>query len=360
MLNLGTRHRSSAVGALAAASVCLLLAACSSSSSGTKASSPAPSKLTFGVFVGQPAFLPYFVAKGLGYLDAVAKQDGVDSVGDLNGTSGTQLQSALTAGQVNWLIQGSGTVFGAVAQGGPPVVATQVLSAGAAYIVVGEKKYETSRGADISKYSGGKFGFTTAGSAGEQMLQAVTTHAGLKWGSSTHPVALGSETAILPALQAGRIDIAAMGAADGAQAVKLGVGYQILNMYQPSQAQPIIGNVINESLYTTQSFASKYPKLTKDVANAIAKASNYILAHIDDPATLYAALPPDYKSAQKEADFATSWAIISPSIVKDPKATSSQLNDTLKYMQATNAVPATFTQDQVNQVFNYPTPSGSQ
>jgi ABC-type nitrate/sulfonate/bicarbonate transport system substrate-binding protein len=183
-----------------------------------------------------------------------------------------------------------------------------VLANGGQTVLMGAKKYEKSRGTDLSKYDGAKWGFTKAGSQGEAECIAMAQKAGLDW-KSQKGIAVGSISAFLPALRSGKADLVDMDPSSAAKAIDEGVGYPIANTQDPNSIYPY--QAAGMTLIAKASFVKQYPELTKAVVAAELAGTEKMRQNSADPQKILDTQSAEFKSTNG-ADWKTMWPLMVP------------------------------------------------
>jgi ABC-type nitrate/sulfonate/bicarbonate transport system substrate-binding protein len=334
-----TKFTTGAAVALATATA-VLLTACGSGggdsggkgASGASGGGNAPKTVTFGLLPAISA-LPFEVAYQQGYFDDTSKKYGV-KVKTTYFDSGPQLTSSMVGKSTQFLIIGPLTLIAAANKGTlDPLITSQVDGPGGV-VLVGAKKYQSSRGSDLSQYKGGNWAFTSVGSTTQITMKALSQKAGLNWDSDVKGLPLGADSAMIPAMRAGRIDIASLSPNGAAEAVNLGIGYVVANAMDPSVGKPAWGNAVGTAVATTKGFADKYPAFTRDLTADINRAFEYVKTNADDPEKVYAAASPKFRSAISKEDFVVAWQYAKLSYTGyDTQIGDTSVADTIKLAQ---------------------------
>jgi ABC-type nitrate/sulfonate/bicarbonate transport system substrate-binding protein len=297
----------------------------------------APSTVTFADIAASAPFAAEYAARGTtGAFAAVEKKFNTkinfttvatpqDSA---NAMLGGTVDVSFAALQSYLIIQASGK----------NVVATIAPFVGGGGVIIGAKKYEQSRGTDLSKFSGATFGYTKEGSASQLYMQSVATKAGLNWASTPH-VAFGSPSAGLPLLEAGRIDVAAVDPTTASKAIAAGTAYLILNFNDAKTAGPI-GQQLGTVYGFNKSFTTKYPDLTKALVQAMLTGLKAVKKVANDPAAVLALFPSDIQTALSSG-WAGSWQLSEPGVVASDGTMSAQsVSATLQFTQTNGLITA--------------------
>jgi ABC-type nitrate/sulfonate/bicarbonate transport system substrate-binding protein len=321
-----------------AVAVVSMLAACSSSSSPSSSpsssvssspgSSQSPSTVTIAEILPNAAFAASYAAQGTGAIAAVEKEFGVK-------INFTQLGTAQNA--VNAMLGGSAqmsvgdlTSFMLLQASGKPVVAAFAPFLGGGGVLIGAKKYESSRGTDLSKFAGATFGYTREGSTSQLYMKLATEKAGLSWNALPH-VAFGTPSAGLPLLEAGRIAVAAVDPTTAADAIDAGQAYLILNLNDLKTSQPIIGEQLGTLYGFNKSFTTQYPALTKALVGALVKGLDAVKKVADDPAAVLKLFPSGIQQ-ELSSGWAGAWQLSEPGVIaSDGSMPAQAVKDTVSF-----------------------------
>jgi ABC-type nitrate/sulfonate/bicarbonate transport system substrate-binding protein len=312
------RYRTRAAGAIALLLAAALLASCSSSKSSANSGSGAPkaasgqgpAKITFGLTGGPVVYeVSHFAAMNDGSLASAAGKYGT-KVETQDFGSGPDVLAALASGAVNFVLLGAHNVLGLNTKG-QGLVGLAILAGGGQTVLVGAKKYEASRGTDLKKYDGAKWGFTKPGSQGEAECIAIAQKAGLNW-SKQKGIAVGTISAYMPALQSGRADLVDMDPSTAAKAIASGVGYALVNTQDANSLYPY--QAAGMTLIAKKSFVDKYPQLVKAVVQAEVASSQKVEAQAGDPQAILNMQNSAFKAANGST-WKTMWPLMSPAYV---------------------------------------------
>lgn len=352
MRSAGKRFRSSASWAALLMTGVLALAACSSSSSSnagtsstassgssaTATTGKAPSTVTFADISPSGPFAAEYAARGsTGAFAAVEKQFNTKinfttvatPQESANAMLGGTVDVSFAALQSYLIIQSSGK----------NVVATIAPFVGGGGVIIGAKKYEQSRGTDLSKYAGATFGYTKEGSASQLYMKSLVTKAGVDWASVKH-VAFGSPTAGLPLLQAGRIDAAAVDPTTASKAIAAGTAYLIVNFNDATTAGAV-GQQLGTVYGFNKTFTTQYPELTKALVQAMLTGLNAVKKVADDASAVLALFPSDIQ-AKLSNGWAGSWALSKPGVLaSDGTMSDASVKATLAFTEANGLINAT-------------------
>jgi ABC-type nitrate/sulfonate/bicarbonate transport system substrate-binding protein len=270
------------------------------------------------------------VAQGTGVFTGLEKACHT-SIQYLTESNGLGITNALVGGPAD--VAESSAVSAAKLEGtGQHVVVVFASFIGGGSIVVGAKKYQSSRGTDLAKYSGSTWGYPDPTGTAALYLQTAATKAGVNW-SAQKTVAYGLNSAGLAVLQSGRLDIAEMDPSTAALTIQTGVGYMVLNTNDAKTAKPVIGVQIGSSYVMTKSFVDKYPVLTQMLVDGWYKALRESQAAASDPARVLALFPAANQQSMSKG-WASSWALVAPAIMASNGAMSSQaVSDTLSFAE---------------------------
>ncbi|GAA1854021.1 hypothetical protein GCM10009836_37610 [Pseudonocardia ailaonensis] len=298
-----------------AALLALTVSACGSSGAesaggnGQKAPETVRIGLSQGFILNQ---MTTMLAQGLGYYKEVEDKFGTKIDLEVQATN-TVGQSAFFGDSIDFY-QGSISGLLPPAAKGEDVTSIFTHYTGTATIMVGATKYKADRGTNVGAYDHGNWCFTTLGSNSEVTSRYVAKDAGLDW-SKQSAIAVGNTSALLPTLQAGRCDIAAMDTASAADAIDKGVGYLVENpLTQANQERIFGGSVLGLVTWASAKFTSKYPELTQAITEAQLRAVRFQQEHASDPGPIYAALPKTFTEQTTAEQFAAGWKLFAPGI----------------------------------------------
>ena len=300
------------------ATVPLLLAGCGTSSGGSGSGGGGKAPGTVRIGLSQGFILNQTIvmlADGLGYYNAVAKKFGtkVDLAVETTNTIG---QSAFFGHSIDFY-QGSISGLLPPAAKGEDVASIFTHYTGTATVMIGANKYKTSRGTDVSKYGGANWCFTTVGSNSETTSRYVAKDGGLNW-SKQHGIAVGNTAALLPTMQAGRCDMAAMDTNSAAKAISQKIGYLVENPQTvENQSRVFGGSVLGLVTWASHSFTSKYPALTQALVEAQLKALRFAAKNAKTPNEIYKVLPKSFTETTSQDQFAAGWAAFSAGVVSN-------------------------------------------
>ncbi|MDV3128442.1 hypothetical protein M1247_26260 [Mycobacterium sp. 21AC1] len=296
-------------------SVALIVSGCSSSGDGTSesgsgAQGTAPGTVRIGMSQGFILNqMTTMLAQGLGYYREVEEEFDTKISLEVQSTN-TMGQSAFFGDSIDFY---QGSISGLLP---PASKAEDVMSifthyTGTATVMIGASKYESSRGTDVNAYNGANWCFTTLGSNSEVTSRYVAKDAGLDW-SQQSALAVGNTSALLPTLQVGRCDIAAMDTNSAAQAVAEGLGYVVENpLSEENQERVFGGSVLGLVTWASERFTAQYLELTQAIVEAQLRSVLFQQEHRSDPAALYAALPDVFTETTSEEQFTAGWELFS-------------------------------------------------
>lgn len=266
------------------AGVVALAAACSSSGSSGSAASSGSGKstqtVTIGVTPAQITFAPVYYAEAAGYFSARGINVKLVSL-----TNGTAELAALIGGDVN-IIAGSAGTFANAAAKGASLVSVLGLAKMSEEVCVTQSwasqhhiTSSTPVRARLAALKGATLGDTSAGSSSQTDFEYVLkAFGGIDPESDVTFTSTGSPGGSEAALSAGRI-AAFMLSPPTCQSVP-----NSFELVTPSQISTF-RSMINNVLFTTQSFASSDASALTSAVTAIARANNYVVANPDQAAT---------------------------------------------------------------------------
>lgn len=274
-----------AVGGLVA-----LAAACSSSgpSGGSSGSGSSIQTVTIGVTPAQITFAPVYYAEAAGYFKARGINVKLVSL-----DNGTAELAALIGGDVD-MIAGSAGTFANAAAKGASLVSVLGLAKMSEEVCVTKSwaaqhhiTSSTPVQARLAALKGATLGDTSAGSSSQTDFEYVLkAFGGIDPQSDVTFTSTGSPGGAEAALSAGRI-AAFMLSPPTCQSVS-----GSLELVTPSQISTF-RSMINNVLFTTQSFASSNASALTSAVTAIARANNYVVA---DPSQAATAVKSSYPS----------------------------------------------------------------
>jgi NitT/TauT family transport system substrate-binding protein len=329
-----------------AIAIAAAIAACSSgsspastsSSAGSSGAADAPSSVTVAEIVPNAAFAASYAAQGIGAFAAVDKKFNTNVKFIQLGT-GQASVSAMLGGSAQVSV-GALSSYLIVAGSGKKVETLFAPFIGGGGVLIGAKKYEASRGTDLSKFAGATFGYTREGSSSQLLMKLAAEKAGLNWSSLPH-VAFGAPTAGLPLLEAGRVAVAAVDPTTAAVAIDSGDAYLILNLNDPTTADPIIGQQLGTVYGFNQSFITQYPALTKAIVAAFVQGLDAVKKDANDPAAVLKLFPPAIQTELSKG-WAGSWALSKPGVMaSDGSQTPQAVKDSVSFAQSAGLVSAT-------------------
>ncbi len=311
---------------------CTALALAVASSSVLAQSTAAPQKVSVAFSGGQlTMFAPILVAMGTKGFEKRGIQIEAQNFG-----GGVPAFAAFAGGSADMGILGSTQIMTAGGTG-RDVFGFFNLFHGGAVVFMGHKKYEAARGKDLKKYDGANWAYTAEGSVSQIFMERSAQSVGLNWEKQGR-LAVGGVAAFVPSLQTGRADLVTMDMKSAAQAMKLGIGYPVLNTLEPTQVEHIWGRQLGLPLGTTRAFAAKYPKTVQDMADAMREALVAIQTNINNPAAILKMMPADFQEANR-ADFAEQWELAKPAFMQtDGTFSDKALADTLAMAKATGVL----------------------
>jgi len=336
---------------VAAVSALALTAACSSSGgggsqagstggagSGSTTACTAPSTVTFAdnhpinVLAVRP------VAQGIGAFDELEKECHT-TVKVVEYGNGADIMNAVVGGQAD-IGDSSASSFAKVEAQGKSMQVVFSAFIGDGGVLIARKKYEQSRGSDLSKFAGATWAYPDASGACAFLIQAAAEHAGLTW-KSQKQVSFGANSAAPVTLASGRSDILCTDPSTAAAAVHAGTAYVVFNSNDSKAAVPVVGLQLGGVYGMNTSFVDKYPVLTQKLVDAFSKSLKAIQAVASDPAKVLA-LFPTQDQGPLQAGWAESWPLVAPAITANDgsmpaQAVSDSLNFDVKYGLLTQA-----------------------
>jgi ABC-type nitrate/sulfonate/bicarbonate transport system substrate-binding protein len=280
--------------------------------------------------VNSSAFVPHAVAVGRGYYDEVQKKYGVTITFQDFG-SGTDALAAVNGGSAMGGLIGVVQLIKVDNQNPGALQAVLDEAQGGGVVLVGQKKFESTRGKDLSKFDGGTWGYTREGSTSQLYSKRAAIAAGLDW-KKQKGVAVGSTTAFISSLQQGRADIVAMDPSSAAKAIDSGIGYEAFNSADYAVVSKIWGFQVNSPLTFTSDFIKKYPELSVELVKAELRGLLDVQKNIDKPDVVLKMTTAEFQRANTDS-WATQWKLASLGF-KPPvngTFTSKAISDTVKF-----------------------------
>jgi NitT/TauT family transport system substrate-binding protein len=292
---------SRALGLLAVTVFASTAAACGGDDSASS-SADAPASITVArpeASQLSPTYTGWRVAEGQGLLDEVAERFGTN-VEFINTGNDTDALTALLSGRADIAGIGVNNVMAAASQGRDLVV-TPSLSVGTPIVLVGPKRYETERGTDLSLYDGARLGIYVEGTT--PTADALMQDAGIDYES----VPLGSTSAMLPALEAGRIDLTVMDFGSAARTVAAGDGYIVA---EPDEFPDQVRDFLGGGLVYSPEFVERYPELVDAITAALINGLTSAQA-AERPAEALALFTPEFQETYSDpATWELLWALV--------------------------------------------------
>ena len=269
----------------------------------------APSSVAIGHtnFSAGAVFTPLVYAAGAGYFHEIEQKFHTTIHLETFG-SPPQLTAAFFGGSVQFVNAGASNTTVPASQG-KDIVGVFLLYTGTSIALVGAAKYQATRGANLAAYKDATWCYTVPASVTQFTANRAATAAGLVW-SSLKTIAVGSTSAFLPTMEAGRCDISAMDYGNAARAVDQHIGY-VAGDYQTAVSQvKVYGGVqIGPILSTSHAFAKQYPALTQAIVEALVKAQLQVQKYAENPKLIWSRLPSEFTSAVPLKTFLIQWAL---------------------------------------------------
>ncbi len=319
---------------LAAAVTVVVLSACGGGSgqvSTSPGSIPHPDSVTLAIpGVNSSAFVPHAVAVGRGYFDEVQKKYGV-TINFQDFGSGTDALAAVNGGSAMGGLIGVVQLIKVDNQNPGSLQGVLDEAQGGGVVLVANKKFEQSRGKDLSKFDGGTWGYTREGSTSQLFMKRAAEAAGLDW-KKQKGVAVGAITAFISALQQGRADVVAMDPTSAAKAIDAGLGYEVFNTADYSVVGKIWGFQVNSPLIFTTDFIKQYPQLSVELVKAELRGLLDVQKNIDKPDAILKMTAPDFQKTNTES-WATQWRLTSLGFKQPVNGvfTTQAIADTVKF-----------------------------
>jgi ABC-type nitrate/sulfonate/bicarbonate transport system substrate-binding protein len=249
-------------------------------------------------------------ADGAGYFAAIDKQFHTQ-IKVLPLASPTAASAAFYGGNAQILTGTVSHVTADVVQG-RDIQSMFLNYTGLSVVMIGAEKYRQDRGSNFAAYKDSSWCYTTPGAATWVTAEAEATAAGLDW-PKMNGIAVGSTSAYLPTMKAGRCDITAMDTGSAATAIAQGIGYLMDNPTEPAVQKKLFGGIqLGLTVATSHSFMKNYPALTQAIITAFAKAQVQMQRDANDPAAIYSKLPSYFTSQNSLQSYKEQWALTSP------------------------------------------------
>jgi ABC-type nitrate/sulfonate/bicarbonate transport system substrate-binding protein len=169
--------------------------------------------------------------------------------------------------------------------------------------LIASPKSKPSHGTDIKTFNGPTWCEVSGpGGAADTVMKllAKSNHLDI---SNFGLVDVGGTAAVLPSVIQGRCSLMAADPASTAVGVVNKQAYVVANTIPSSTTVKLAGAQIGAPLQTSHAFASKYPKLTQAIVDAVVKGLLFIQANVNRPSQIYKVLPPGMKSTLTMAEF---------------------------------------------------------
>ncbi|HSY15746.1 MAG TPA: hypothetical protein VK816_07155 [Jatrophihabitantaceae bacterium] len=279
------------------------------------------------------------LADGAGYFATVAKQFGTKISFDISPSGGPPEEAQFLGGSDQWMGIGLPSSLPAMIQGKDQLAVFNLgLSLGTS--VLGAQRYEATKGTNIAAYGDSGIPWcdvTPIGTATTIIrLVAAKYHITRVQGNL---ISVGTGAAELPALKSGRCAIIA---GDGASAVTSHAAYVVSNTVEPGPTIALAGEQTGIAVFTSRTFAQKYPELTQAMTDALVKALSVIQTNRQNPELLYSLLPSILTKFLPYATFAAGLQL-SPTLY-DPKYNDGtyplqEINDSWLLNEAAGVIP---------------------
>ncbi|TDN71912.1 MULTISPECIES: ABC transporter substrate-binding protein [Pseudonocardia] len=196
--------------------------------------------------------------------------------------------------------------------------------------LIGAAAHEADRGTDLRAYDGGTFGYTQEGGASHLTLVATVEDRGMNW-ADQNGIAVGSITALVPALQSGRVDAAVMDVASAATSIRDGHGYLIHNSNDLPSSEAATGRILGNGLVMGREFRETYPELAQDLVDATIAGLDRVRAETD-ASVVHGLMPPEFQEAHPDPEaFAAEWELMQPAFLPTDGSTEPDaLRDTTR------------------------------
>lgn len=336
----GWRRRTFAVAVLAVLG--LALPACGGGNGAASSSNGAqinvPSSVTIAMGGGPDVVYASFLVAQSRYFPELTQKYGVTfNVATTSG--GAQTMAALSGGGASTIGLADPVAATNAYVNGQKVVAVFNNFVGYGVVFVARKEYESTLGTDVARFADRTWGYAAPSGGGYAATAALAAAHGLDL-KNLPQVATGDFASMLPALQAGRIDIVGMATATAAAAVNQGVGYVVASSHDPEfQSTVSGGRKIGSLIVMPQAFLTEYPEFAQELVNALVRARTDLQGASAD--SVRGMLAPDVADKTDPQVWSTAWSLAQPSIqATDGTFSDTQLKDTLDQQVKDGVLPS--------------------
>jgi NitT/TauT family transport system substrate-binding protein len=333
--------RRTSMGVIASSLVLMIAAAagCSSSNSDSSSgSNAAPTTVAIGLGGGYLSnYTPFLVAVGSGYFAQVEKEFHTQ-IQIKSYPTGASVAAAFFGHSIQAFVSGSAQMMSANAAG-QDIEAVFNDNETLGTIIAAPAKFKSTRGTQLKAFNGGTWCTTSIASTATTAMEVAAQTAGLDW-SKQQVVALGAVSAFIPAIKAGRCDLAALDSTSAGEAVTSGAAYIVDNLYSAAAIKQS-GPVAAFPLMTSGSFMTAYPALGMAIVKAMLNGLLTTQQYSDDPAKLYSMMPAVFKESTTLQSYIAQWALIKDSFeVTDGTFSAATIQNSEHVAVVSNGIPS--------------------
>lgn len=315
-LSLGARHTRLGVALVgaAAAAVAIAVGSAGTSQAATPKAASAPSQVTLCVN-GLPygSFIVNDVLLGEKLLKPVEKKYHTKFTFP-NFPNSTTAGAALASGSCDLAIV-YGTNVPKFAAAGINLRGIIAISSGVDQVLLAPSSMKAHGTGEkgIKSFAGATWALPSIGGLGNSIQIALLKHYKM---STPSDIVTGSDTGTVAALETGRATLGDPTTTAVAGAISPKKLYVVQNLGDPTfvhSVLPALAFASNE-VVSTPTFIKKYKALTTDIVAAYVKAIRATQQLANYPAKAYALYPSSYRQGVSRYNFATTWALVAPTI----------------------------------------------
>lgn len=247
--------------------------------------------------------------------------------------SGNDLMTALKAGEVEMCVCNSFQVLKA-ASAGDDIVSIFEMYNGAGFVYAG--KGDAADG----DFEDTVFGYTREGSSGQAYGNRLLEELGVPADSVTG-VALGSQDAFLPALEAERVDWIAMDTFSASVASEEGIASVVHNSNDIADYGPVAGHLLGNGVVAQRSYIDGHSELVQAVVDGLVAALSDVQGKGADADSVLAMMTEDFRDgrAERPAAWPVEWRLVAPAFdANDGMFSETELADTSAFGIQTGAL----------------------
>ncbi|MET7402713.1 ABC transporter substrate-binding protein [Dactylosporangium sp. NPDC005572] len=309
------------------------VAACGTSSGDQPSSGSSGGTIRWAAAGGyNSSYAPLLVAQGQGLFSKQNVQVELNTF-----ATGSSALAALIGGSADVAsISGLDMLRSAQKQNG--VVAVYTPFDSAASSIIARKELQATYGTDIAKFKDAKWGYAAEGTSSTYYLKTLAEKSGLNWDRLGRN-ALGTQSAILASLTAGKVDIVSTDLTTASKAIQQGVGYLVLNTNDPDATTPYWGKQFGSVFATTKSFLQKRPDLIQGFVAGLVDGQHMLQQNIGDASRMLALFTPEVQTEFK-ATWDQQWKLTAPAFDGvDGTLTDEMLTSELAWATSCGALP---------------------